>query len=110
MKSCPHNPYFLAGENFTWRLLANPSDTSPSDMLEVRENCTFHSFSCGSLGYIISGGTTWGNGLVKIMLLGYLYPKTGCDTPGEYDCAYSQQDTGVLKLACNLVREQEWVP
>lgn len=110
-KSCNHDDVYLAG--ISWSIVnGSPYDLATQDILEVNENCTFRSYACGSLGYIIEGGLAPFRGLVTVKILGHLFPKPGCYRLGTHLCGYVEDGAGEIRLDCQWIDplKEQWLP
>lgn len=109
--TCPHSTYYLAGDNFSWNIVTG-YDFAVHDVIQFHEDCTMRTFDCGTVGYIIDGGTNWGSGIVHIMTLGHIIPKEGCGTLGEQSCSYTVDGANQLRWNCQLIKplESQFIP
>lgn len=110
--NCPHSSYYLASSN-AWSIVnGSPSDLETKDIVEINEDCTFRSFACGTVGYIKSGGTSDYRGIVEVMMLGHLVPKSNCYALGVQSCAYIADGAGELRFTCQLLEplQSQFVP
>lgn len=102
---CAHDKVYLASNTSAWKIMSGFGFT-PLDAIEIKENCVIHTYVCGTVGYLISGGNAQygATGIANVMLLGHITPKDGCLPLGETTCAYSFDGVGELRLDCQLVK------
>lgn len=99
---CSHDKTYIAIDDFAWRIV-NGFSFASEDHVEISEDCTFRTYACGTLGYVIAGGESPMSGLVNIMVVGHLFPGEGCYEPGEHLCKYTVDGAGELRFECKAL-------
>lgn len=71
------------------------------DVIEISEDCLFETYHCGTLGYITDGGDNPFRGIIKVTIMGHVFPKPGeCLGNGAYTCSYVEDGMGELRISC----------
>lgn len=103
--ACPHEEVYLAG--ISWSIVnGSPFDLATQDVIQIDEDCVFQSFACGTMGYIISGGSSFNRGLVEVQMVGHLFPHPTCYQLGHHLCSYVEDGAGELRISCQLLEPQ----